>query len=244
MRACGWLLILAACAAPSVGEAPREPTLGPRGDIAAELESCERVIADVDPGSVEGATARFDAALRAARANLRAWGSADELERLVAFTLYSDFARRTAAGLRGSTHVERGLEWLELAELAVHARLGFEASSSAVLARRPELLQPVTARAAAKRAELPHELEPWVDVAAFRHLRGSDERAAYRMAALALDRGAAHADELVELEHWIEQGAQLEFHCPRCDHAAVARLRACPSDQTPNIDFVARPRER
>jgi hypothetical protein len=143
--------------------------------------------------------------------------------------------------------VERALQYLDLAEIAAHARLGFESSVARVLDREaePPTLERMQQRI--ERAGLEAGLVPSLHLASFRYLRTRDEPEAYRFGALALDLAAGRDDvlgerERREIERWIEGGSAFEFRCPKCSLAVLPRLRACPNDQTPNVEFAARRR--
>jgi hypothetical protein len=234
-----------------------------RGETREAIESSNAGLAKAREREGGEALQRFAAAFVAARAHARSFAAAtDELSDMVALTMYADLAREVASEARaaeadsGKTlpvglaglDVDRALEYLDLAELAVHARLGFRTSVARVLERESRPPDPDELHERMERADLDPDLVPAVELALFRYLRNKDQALAYRYGALALDRSAARSDvldprERSEIEGWIERGSELEFHCPKCDLAVVAKLRACPNDQTPNAEFVSRRRE-
>jgi hypothetical protein len=225
----------------------RERGAKARDATGSRLAELERELAQIDPSRRETALRMFTVAFEAVQEHAAALGGSDDVPHLVAISMYADVARSAAsAETTGSIagEVAQELERLDWLELAAHARLGFESSAAEFLARRGGSSDFPSTSKAVDDAALPPALEPWAFVALFRFERARDERLAMRLAATALDRGADRAGELSELERWLEHDSTLEFHCPKCDCALVASLRACPSDQTPNAEFVARPRER
>lgn len=228
-----------------------------RGETREAIEHSDAGLARARSHQGDEALQRFAAAFVAARAHAKA---GDELSEMVALTMYADLAREVAPAARAAEgaqalpvglaglDVDRALEYLDLAELAVHARLGFRTSVARVLERESRPPTPDELHERVERAGLDADLVPAVELAMFRYLRTKDEALAYRYGALALDRSAARSDvldphERAEIETWIERGSALEFHCPKCDLVVVPRLRACPNDQTPNPEFVSRRRE-
>lgn len=174
----------------------------------------------------------------------------DETERWVALRGYAQLARRAAAQTAGTTDaattrsLQRALRRLEWIELAARARLGLDAGLAEWLAARPELTRPDGAPRELAELDLAPRVQAWVLVTLFRATRARDDEIAKRFACAALDRAPEHAGELRELATWLESGSGSRFHCPKCDHALVADLRACPNDSTPNAEFVGRPRAR
>ncbi|MCC7011431.1 MAG: hypothetical protein IT454_02615 [Planctomycetes bacterium] len=218
------------------------------GAIEATLRSCDRVLARAARSRSGGAPERFVAALLAARALSNRIEQPDEVESWVMFRQYAALARRAAselaledvAALDAALEVER-LDWIETAS---HARMGFTTSIAALCRQRPQLLDPAETRRVLEALQLPPRVAAWALVGLFRVVRDGDEPLALRLATAALDRGAANVEDFAELEQWLEDGSPSEFHCPKCDHVLVARLRACPNDQTPNGEFRGRPRKR
>lgn len=243
------LLVSASCAAPGpigIDEPRALGTTAPLDELDAVVEASEAHFARASGGSA-GDVQRLEAALEASHALSACIGRPDEMQRWVSFARWADLAREHARSDVVDVDLARALpakiERLDFIELAAHARLGFQTSVEALCAKRPELLEFPAVEHRIARAELPARVEAWSLVALFRVARERDERLALRFAALAFDRGAAYAADFEELERWLEHDAKSQFRCPKCDHALVARLRACPNDLTPNGEFVVRPRD-
>lgn len=260
----GLLAVLGACAArpridPVRVALVRAQQDWERGDLPAVVRQSDAAAARLERGSAPDAARLFAAGLLAARAHARAAsvqpfltepdGTPSPVAHLVALTFHARAAREAAAlaPVTQDVDVERGLAWLYFAELAAHTRLGFESSAARALAGRPELATLAGLEQAFDGAQLEAALQVWVYLALFESRRATDELEAFRFGAHALDRAVDGPAELTarvlgELERWTATRAANEFHCPKCDLPVRLRLRACPADQTPNVEFVARPK--
>ncbi len=231
-----------------------------RGAWSSVLGECDEVVARAAPGSTGDALRSFSASVLATRAHERAAGvepffaapdgSRSAIAHLVAVSFHARAARGTLARLSvaddaalpyGVESIDRAAEHLFVAETAAHARLGFKASIAHAFEARPELGKLEGAEAVLALAEPERGSEAWFWYALFRYQCTRDSVEAYRCGALAIDRGADGA-ELSEIELWIANDSGLEFRCPKCELPAVLRLRSCPNDQTPNVEFRAHPR--
>lgn len=228
-----------------------------RGEFESAAHTADLVLGVAHGRSPRSALVRFGAAMVAAEAHVRAAENhvgGDELAHWIAATRYFQLARDAATQARkasGGQQVEDALRRADLEELAIHARLGFTASANAFLERSPQLLtaaacqQALGATTSAGQGAM--SSAPWIHLALFDFLRTRDELEAYRFGVLAIDRSAAAHDaldahRLEAIDEWIRTGSTFEFHCPKCDLEVTPSLHACANDQTPNLEFIARPR--
>jgi len=233
------------------------------GNFQGAVEAADAVLREADARSPEGAADFFRAALVAANAHLSAaratpfltepGPSGAEVPSKVAHWVAATrcYAGARAVAVRAATRdnadeIGAALSEANLVELSLHSRLGLTSSVNAFLARHPSLHDADACVAAARDASL-NGARPWVYLALFDFQRSRDERQAYRFAILTIDEAPTAADKLdprrlAELERWILRDSSLEFHCPKCDLVVSPALHACPSDRTPNLDFVGRKR--
>lgn len=262
--------LFAACAVSQPRPIPRYTeqvdaafTAAADGEYQRAVGEAEAVLHLADPRTPEGAQDFFRAALAAADAHVRAAQAAPFLlepaaagvrlpsktAHWVAATRYFGIARSVApraATTENAAEIGKALRDANLVELSLHSRLGLAPSIRAFLARTPELQDSKACVSAAMQAPLAGS-RPWVYLALFDYQRERDQRQAYRFAVLTLDEAPSAGDaldphRLAELENWILRESTLEFHCPKCDLAVSPALHACPSDRTPNVEFVGRKR--
>lgn len=135
---------------------------------------------------------------------------------------------------------------LELLEIGLLERLGFEERVTRLLEQRPTLLDPFAAAAMLELGRVEPRLAAPIWLALFQRLQRGDQADAFACAARALAAsdlapGALEAADVARLERWIRSGARSRFRCPECRQEAVPELRACPNDHTPLERFVPVP---
>jgi hypothetical protein len=179
---------------------------------------------------------------------------------LVAAMMYASFAKDTYPAARGGQLVEKGEEVLphelsgfdvetaqinlELCMLVVQAELGFESNVERTLDNSNEMWTDAGAIRLLDRTHFDTSLRPWVFYTLFDYLKTRNEPAAYRFGVLAMEHagdanGTLGTKRTAGIIHWIKEGSHFVFKCPQCNSAAVPEMHACPTDQTPLIDFFA-----
>lgn len=137
---------------------------------------------------------------------------------------------------------------LELLEVGLLERLGFEERATRLLEQRPGLLDPLAVAALLERGRIEPRLGAPIWLALFQRHQREDDAAAFACASRALaasdlSPGALEPADVARLERWIRSGARLRFRCPDCGQEAVPELRACPNDHTPLERFVPAPKQ-
>lgn len=184
-------------------------------------------------------------------------GEASETAHLVASMLYSsygvDWAGGAASGNRvvdgepllpdslAALEVERAKAGLELGQLAVYSRLGFDDRVSGILDSSPMLHALDGCEAVLDRAEAQAELRPWVYLTLHRYLATRDELAAFPFAMRAIDagEGSLPGGVVPALSTWITRDAGYVWKCPECNAPLVPELGSCQIDQTSAYEFYA-----
>jgi hypothetical protein len=179
---------------------------------------------------------------------------------LVAGELYASLAKDAFPSARGAALVEQGEEVLPkelantdfdtaqtnlaLCELVVQAELGFQSNVERTLDNSNEMWTDAGAIRLLDRTQFDKSLRPWIYFTLFDYLKTRNEPAAYRFGVLAMEhakdaQGALGSKRLAGIVTWIKSGSRYVFKCPQCNSDAVPEMHACPTDQTPLIDFFA-----
>ena len=179
---------------------------------------------------------------------------------LVAAMMYASLAKDIFPAAHGGSLVEDGEEVLphelsgfdvetasinlDLCMLVVQAQLGFGANVERTLDNSNELHTDAGAKRLLDRTHFDTSLRPWIYFTLFDYLKTRNEPSAYRFGVLAMEsagdaNGTLGPKRNAAIIRWIKEGSNYVFKCPQCNSAAVPEMHACPTDQTPLIDFFA-----
>ncbi len=139
-------------------------------------------------------------------------------------------------------------QYYALCALAAYTRLGFDAKSSRIIEDSPPLRDLKQCDALIADAHLDPSIAIWVHQAAFDYERVHDEASAFgfgeRVLAEVRDkRGDVGEDRTKAIRSWMTGNPNFEFVCPKCHSPIFPELSSCANDQTPNADFVPRPKK-
>lgn len=138
---------------------------------------------------------------------------------------------------------------LQLLQTIAYARLGFRDRVDEILARSPDLLTLDSCLATLDRYRFPAELRPWICEMVFHHLKGTDERTAYRFAILAVEGAdrfglALSPAAVAAIDEWIVHEANLLFVCPESQTPYIPGEKRSPISGLPHFEYIAVERPR